>query len=87
MWNIKCGLLLVLMICLLCVPPCIAQTDKVLSGRELLQALRDKDTKDRRSPGGDRKGDTKAITKHPTATELLDRYTRALDSTSSIIED
>ena len=47
------------------VPLCIAQTEKVLSGRDLLKAMRGEDM--------------------PSASELIDKYTKALDSTQSFI--
>ena len=66
-----------LLLNLILLPACIAQTDKVLSGRELLRAVQGKDGR-AGQPG---------ITRRPTAIELIDKYTQALDSTSSFISD
>jgi hypothetical protein len=66
-----------LLLNLILLPVCIAQTDKVLSGRELLRAVQGKDGR-AGQPGS---------TRRPTAIELIDKYTQALDSTESFISD
>ena len=65
MQPVKQGMLVVGLFWAVFVPVCIGQTDKVLSGRDLLKAMRGEDI--------------------PSVSSLLDRYTKALDSTQSFI--
>jgi hypothetical protein len=83
MCNFRRKMTLGILLCLICVPLCIGQTDKVLSGRELLRAVRDKDAKNSSPKGVSGNADAGAATKHPTTTELLAKYTDTRDKFNS----
>ncbi|HUW18603.1 MAG TPA: hypothetical protein VMW16_04810 [Sedimentisphaerales bacterium] len=83
MWGVKGAIVVVLSVCF--VPVCWASDEGVLSGRELLRAVREKDgeAEPATQGGGSRGGSVDK--ENPTAAELLQKFAATQDKLRSFI--
>ncbi|MBL7152539.1 MAG: hypothetical protein ISS79_02390 [Phycisphaerae bacterium] len=82
MRKAKRTILIAMLICVVTVPVCWAGSDKLLSARELLKTMREKDRQAAQRSGTRH---TPANKSHPSVSELLDKYAETQDKLQSLI--